>query len=55
MNYYSIFIVLVIAVITYSAFKAFSKPTVIDCGDYKVQSKKQKRTTDSKHGSVLSF
>lgn len=42
MNYYSIFIVLIIAGIAYSALKTFSKPTVIDCGDYKVQSKNKK-------------
>lgn len=42
MNYYVVFIVLVIASIAYSAFKTFSKPTVIDCGGYTVKSKNKK-------------
>lgn len=42
MNYCVIFIVLVIAGVAYSAFKTFSKPTEIDCGEYTVKSKDKK-------------
>ncbi len=42
MNYYIIPIALLAACVIYDAFKMFSKPTEIDCGEYTVKSKDKK-------------
>lgn len=42
MGYYIITVTLIIACVIYDACKMFSKPTVIDCGEYTVKSKDKK-------------
>ena len=39
MSYYIITVALIIACVAFDAFKMFSKPTEIDCGEYTVKSK----------------
>lgn len=42
MSYYIITVALIIACVAFDAFKMFSKPTEIDCGEYTVKSKDKK-------------
>lgn len=42
MEFYIITVALIIACVAFDAFKMFSKPTEIDCGEYTVKSKDKK-------------